>query len=77
MIDYLGTDHKEKSDLERYYDLEFGANADVAKTAELEDFSVDDYEQGKKESGDGIGTVVYRAGINLRNLLAKLGGFSR
>ncbi|MFN3560810.1 MAG: hypothetical protein ACK4XY_08755 [Chloroherpetonaceae bacterium] len=76
MLDYLHTDHKEKSDLERYYDLEFG-NAEVAKTAELEEFSVEEYEQGKKESGDGIGTVVYRAGINLRNLLAKLGGFSR
>ncbi len=76
MLDYLGTDHKEKSDLERYYDLEFG-NADAAKTSELEGFSVEDYEQGKQESGNGIGTVVYRAGINLRNLLAKLGGFSR
>ncbi len=76
MLDYLNTDYKEKSDLERYYDLEFG-NAEVAKTAELEEMSVEEYEQGKKESGDGIGTVVYRAGINLRNLLAKLGGFSR
>jgi hypothetical protein len=76
MLDYLNTDYKEKSDLERYYDLEFG-NAEVAKTAELEEFSVEEYEQGKKESGDGIGTVVYRAGINLRNLLAKLGGLSR
>ncbi len=77
MIDYLGTDQKEKSDLERYYDLEFGANADVAKTMELEELNIEDYEQGKQESGNGIGTVVYRAGINLRNLLAKLGGFSR
>ena len=76
MLDYLNTDHKEKSDLERYYELEFG-NAEVAKTTELEEISVEDYEQGKQESGDGIGTVVYRAGINLRNLLAKLGGFSR
>ncbi len=76
MLDYLSTDHKEKSDLERYYDLEFG-NAEVAKTAELDEISVEDYEQGKQESGDGIGTVVYRAGINLRNLLLKLGGFSR
>ncbi len=76
MLDYLGTDHREKSDLERYYELEFG-NAEAAKTAELEEFSVEDYEQGKQEYGDGIGTVVYRAGINLRNLLAKLGGFSR
>lgn len=76
MLDYLNTDYKEKSDLERYYDLEFG-NAEVAKTAELEEMSVEEYEQGKKESGDGIGTVVYRAGINLRNLLAKLSGFGR
>ncbi len=76
MLDYLSTDHKEKSDLERYYELEFG-NAEVAKTAELDEISVEDYEQGKQESGDVIGTVVYRAGINLRNLLAKLGGFSR
>lgn len=76
MLDYLGTDHKEKSDLERYYELEFG-NADAAKAVECEEISAEDYEQGKQESGDGIGTVVYRAGINLRNLLAKLGGFSR
>jgi|GEM_PF-1536249 hypothetical protein len=76
MIDYLGTDQKEKSDLERYYELEFG-NADAAKTVELEEFSVEDYEQGKQETGDGIGTIIYRAGINLRNLIAKLGGFSR
>lgn len=76
MLDYLGIDRKEKSDLERYYDLEFG-NADVAKTSELEAISVEDYEQGKQESGNGVGTVIYRAGINLRNLLAKLSGFSR
>ncbi|MCS6988825.1 MAG: hypothetical protein NZM06_04840 [Chloroherpetonaceae bacterium] len=77
MFDYLTTDQKEKSDLERYYDLEFRTNADIAKTVELDDLDIEDYEQGKKETGDGIGTVVYRAGMNLRNLIAKLSGFGR
>lgn len=77
MFDYLTANPKEKSDLERYYDLEFGANADVAKTVELDEINLEDYEQGKQESGDGVGTVVYRAGMNLRHLLAKLSGFGR